>query len=115
MKTTITYSEQFHAAHELTWHKGKCSNLHGHTYLVELTLEGDLTSDGIIEDFDRIGELLNSQVLNVLDHSFLNEIISNPTAELIAAWIFDRLAKSLDGLDQVRVWETSNTSAIVRR
>ncbi|CAH2601600.1 6-carboxy-5,6,7,8-tetrahydropterin synthase [Rhodovastum atsumiense] len=84
----------------------KCSRLHGHQYRVVLTIEGPVDPvSGFVIDFwelDRAFAPLHEQ----LDHHHLNDVpgLGNPTAELIATWIGERLA--IPGLRRVTVYET---------
>lgn len=125
MNTRVTKSFQFHAAHQLPHHAGKCRGLHGHTYRVDLTFEGTpapvdptkpSTDEGMLIDFDDIKSAW-APFDEKLDHKFLNDIIDVPTAERIARFIFDGLrARSFPRavqLASVRVWETPTSSAEV--
>ncbi|RIK06403.1 MAG: 6-carboxytetrahydropterin synthase QueD [Acidobacteria bacterium] len=114
MHTSITKSFRFDASHLLEWHAGACANLHGHGYRVEVTVIGEPDDNGIVLDFDEIDQIVTSEVIEALDHTHLNDLIENPTAELIAAWIFEKLAKSLAGLAAVRIYESPDTWAEVR-
>jgi len=107
----------FEAAHLLPNHPGKCSRLHGHSYRFEVAIEGPLQPSGpaagMVMDFDEIEEIVKGGVVDKLDHSSLNDVLPNPTAEQIAIWIFHQLESALDGLQEVVVWETPTASAIV--
>jgi 6-pyruvoyltetrahydropterin/6-carboxytetrahydropterin synthase len=102
---------EFDAAHSLPGYQGKCARLHGHTYQVEMVVEGQVGEDGFVLDFYQLKRILAS-VLQDLDHSFLNELLPNPTAEAIAQWISDRLKKELEGtpvrLFSLKLWEGMN-------
>jgi 6-pyruvoyltetrahydropterin/6-carboxytetrahydropterin synthase len=113
--TSITHAFIFHAAHQLHWHPGKCARLHGHTYRCEIEITGTLDSNGIVVDFDIVDALVTTTVLTQLDHVLLNEVIPNPTAELVAAFILDELTTAGLEISQVRLWETPDSSAIVRK
>jgi 6-pyruvoyltetrahydropterin/6-carboxytetrahydropterin synthase len=110
---------RFEAAHVLPYHPGKCARLHGHSYRLEVALRGPLQTDGpargMIDDFDTIKRIVRTEVIDVLDHQSLNELIANPTAEHIAMWIWERLLPQLPGLDEVTVWETATSAAVLRR
>lgn len=114
MHTSITKSFRFDASHQLDWHAGACANLHGHGYRIDVTVSGDPDSNGIVIDFDEIDRIVTSEVIELVDHSHLNDLIENPTAELIAAWAWERLAQSMAGLAVVRVHESPDTWAEVR-
>jgi len=67
----------FDAAHQLEGHKGKCANVHGHTYKLEVIVSGvpiteeDPAQEGFVMDFGDIKEAVKSKIVDVLDHSFL--------------------------------------------
>lgn len=99
----VTQAFTFEAAHYLpnVPDGHKCKNMHGHSYRMELTYEGEKNPDtGFIIDFFEI-ERIVSPVIAMLDHHSLNGIIGNPTAENIAIWI-----KEKTGATTVRVYET---------
>jgi len=94
----------------------KCSRMHGHGYLVEVRVRGPVGADtGWVMDFAEVDAAAQPVVLG-LDHRCLNEIegLENPTAELLAAWIFDRLRPALPGLSEVAVAETPHSRAVYR-
>jgi 6-pyruvoyltetrahydropterin/6-carboxytetrahydropterin synthase len=109
----------FEAAHVLPHHTGKCSRLHGHSYRLDVTVEGPLAADGpatgMIVDFDDLTRIVRTTVIEALDHRYLNDTIANPTSENIAVWIWRRLAPELAGLSELTLWETATACAIVRR
>ncbi len=109
---------RFEAAHVLPHHPGKCSRLHGHSYRVDVVVGGPLQSEGpaqgMILDFDEISAVVKPSVIERLDHSSLNDLLPNPTAEHIALWIWHELRGKLAGLAEVVVWETQAACAIVR-
>lgn len=110
---------RFEAAHVLPFHSGKCSRMHGHSYALEVGVQGPIRTDGptrgMIEDFDEIRRLVRERVIDQLDHQTLNDIIENPTAEHIVTWIWQRLEPVLTGLDELTLWETPNSCAVLRR
>jgi 6-pyruvoyltetrahydropterin/6-carboxytetrahydropterin synthase len=114
----IRKSFRFEAAHVLPHHPGKCSRLHGHSYRLEVTIDGPVQTTGpaagMVLDFDDLGKIVRREILDVLDHSSLNDVLPNPTAELIAQWAFDRLAPLLAGLSEIVLWETVSSCAVVR-
>ena len=113
MKTTITYEFEFHAAHQLRWHPGACQNLHGHSYRCELTFGGELDHNGVIVDFDEVGVFVDTHLMARFDHSYLNDVLDNPTAEHIAAAVFQDVKDAGLPVVAVRLWETRTSSAIV--
>ncbi len=98
----------FSAAHNLPSYRGKCEKLHGHTYRIRVTVEGEVNKEGIVFDFAQLKREVEEKVLKVLDHSYLNEIIYPPSAENIALWVWKRLKDSLP-LKEVRVYESPDT------
>ncbi|MDD1722504.1 MAG: 6-pyruvoyl tetrahydrobiopterin synthase [Methanosaeta sp. ASP1-1] len=102
---------EFDAAHSLPGYQGKCAHMHGHTYQVEIVVEGEVGENGFVMDFYQLKKI-TSGALQDLDHSCLNQILPNPTAESIAQWIADRLARDLEGsavrLSSLKLWEGKN-------
>jgi len=102
---------EFDAAHSLPGYQGKCANMHGHTYQVEMVVEGPVGQDGFVMDFYRLKKIL-AAALKELDHGCLNELMPNPTAEKIAEWICSRLNQELAGspirLVSLKLWEGKN-------
>ena len=118
MSHRITKSFSFDAAHWLpnvpTGHK--CGRLHGHTYTVEIGLEGELDPEmGWIIDFGEIKSVFKP-LETILDHHCLNDVegLGNPTAEVMSRWIYDRLKPDLPQLADITVKETAGTSACYR-
>lgn len=110
---------KFDAAHNLINYHGKCEKLHGHTYRLAVTLKGEPDSEGMVFDFVELKKIVEELVLSRLDHAYINDVIPQPTAEYIAAWIFRVLDEPLrrphSELHEIQVWETTSSSAIVRR
>ena len=101
----LTHEFSFDAAHKLDC-KGKCNNLHGHTYKLQVTIKGSVNEKtGMIMDFSELKDIVEEKVLSILDHSYLNDTVKNPTAENIAMWIWNKLA-SLLNLEEIKLWET---------
>jgi 6-pyruvoyltetrahydropterin/6-carboxytetrahydropterin synthase len=102
---------EFDAAHSLPGYQGKCARLHGHTYQVEMVVEGDVGENGFVIDFYQLKNILTA-VLQDLDHNCLNDILPNPTAETIAQWISERLKKDMETtsvrLFSLKLWEGKN-------
>jgi 6-pyruvoyltetrahydropterin/6-carboxytetrahydropterin synthase len=106
VKTNITVSTTFAAAHRLPDHEGKCCRLHGHTYGLEVTVEGTPQQTGpaagMVMDFAELRERVAELVVASLDHQLLNDLFDFvPTTEAVAAWAFARLRDG--GLPVVRV------------
>lgn len=69
----------------------------------------------MVEDFDRIERIVGERIVDALDHQNLNDLVENPTAEKIVLWIWERLQRSLPRLDELVLWETQTSCAILRR
>jgi 6-pyruvoyltetrahydropterin/6-carboxytetrahydropterin synthase len=94
----------------------KCARLHGHSYRVSVHVTGDVDPrTGWVMDFADLATAFEP-VYDQLDHRYLNEVegLDNPTSEVLAAWIWDRLAPQLPGLDAVVVHETCTSGCIYR-
>ena len=87
----VTKTFNFDAAHYLTDYYGKCERMHGHTYTLEVTLEGKIQPNGLVIDFVVLKRLVKKHVLNKLDHHVLNDVIENPSAERVIMWIWNQL------------------------
>ncbi len=113
--------DSFSGAHFLRNYEGKCENLHGHNWLVEVEVEGDRLDEktGILIDFKVIKGFLKD-ILEVLDHRLLNDLEAfrdvNPSAENIARFIYEEMKVRLSSYPNVRVravtvWESENSCA----
>lgn len=112
----------FAAGHALRGYKGKCENVHGHNYRVQLVVEGEqLDSAGLLMDFVDLRRMVKGLVER-LDHHFLNDLAPfdkiNPSAENIAKYFCDELESPVRDrglrVQAVTVWETDITSATYR-
>lgn len=110
----------FEAAHRLPHHDGKCRRLHGHSwkglvYVSAATLHQDGAKRGMVMDYSEIKAMLKPLVDDYLDHHFLNDTLKleNPTSELVAQWIYNRLTESgLRGLLAVEIRETCTSRCV---
>jgi len=105
---------KFDAAHFLPKYHGKCEQLHGHTYQLRVTISGELGAEGMVCDFVEVKKVVLSKVIDILDHSSLNDTIPNPSAENIAIWVWHQLADDFN-LYEIQIWETEDSSVILRR
>ena len=113
MRISVTRRYGFEAAHVLPWHNGKCSRPHGHSYRLEVRVEGPVDERGVVIEFGDVDAVVNTQILQLLDHTDLNDTISNPTAENLALWIAERLAPLPWSV--IELWETARGSVRVER
>lgn len=108
----------FEAAHRLpNVPKGhKCARLHGHSYRIEVRVHGEVGQEsGWVTDFADLSRAFKP-IHEILDHYYLNDIpgLENPTSEVLARWIWDRLAIELGGLSEVVVRETCTSGCSYR-
>lgn len=108
----ITKEIQLDSAHRLEGHP-KCGIVHGHTYRLEVEIEGERLNDyGLLLDFGTIKELLS-----VYDHRMLNDFLEYPTAERLAYYFWEEIETYCMMLPHkptcsaVRVWETPTSCA----
>jgi 6-pyruvoyltetrahydropterin/6-carboxytetrahydropterin synthase len=110
---------QFAAAHQLREFVGKCEELHGHNWKVEVYVRGNrLGKNGLLIDFALIKKQ-TEQVLDEMDHKFLNDLEAfkelNPSSENIARHIFESLSKELNDenvrVSRVTAWESDDACA----
>ncbi|MDP8266527.1 MAG: 6-carboxytetrahydropterin synthase QueD [Candidatus Aceula meridiana] len=112
----LTVKGDFAASHSLRNYEGKCKNLHGHTWKVDVGISGkELNATGMLVDFKEIKNSLKN-VLEQFDHQHLNDLEPfqkiNPTSENIAKVIFDKISKeNACAVSEVTVWESENASA----
>lgn len=116
----ICVEHTFAAAHALRNYYGKCENVHGHNYRVQVGMEGaKLDETGLLFDFAVLKKQLRATSA-YLDHQFLNELKPfdevNPSAENIARFICEQMQKELQSgsIAYVRVWETDTSYAVYR-
>ena len=121
----------FDMAHILDGHDGKCQNLHGHTYKLQVEVSGDLVAEGakkgMVVDFTDVKRIVKAAILDPMDHAFiydttsereckiaalLNELNSKTfgipmrtTAEEMARFMFNCLKDKLP-ISAIRLWET---------
>lgn len=146
---TATKEFKWEMAHMLTGHKGLCQNIHGHSYRMQISvsrvsetiLRG--SSEGMVLDFSDIKEVVETHLINRLDHAFMingeavgleHQLLTllagkvklyvvdyRPTAENMARDFYQKIAEELLRIDNtlklefVRVWETTTAYAEYRR
>jgi 6-pyruvoyltetrahydropterin/6-carboxytetrahydropterin synthase len=115
----VSIETYFSAAHRLRNYKGLCENLHGHNWKVEATVASETLDDaGMVIDFSILKHKIK-QILDVLDHRYLNEIDPfkdiNPSSENLAAYLLERLSSALQDMPvtviSVSVWESDRAKA----
>jgi 6-pyruvoyltetrahydropterin/6-carboxytetrahydropterin synthase len=109
----------FAAAHNLRNFRGKCENLHGHNWKIEVVMRGrQLDESGMLVDFGVVKQITRD-ALSEIDHRYLNDLEffkeNNPSSENIARYLFERLAQKLDTARRcvysVSAWESADACA----
>ncbi len=115
----ITILSHFSGAHRLRYLHGKCEELHGHNWKVEVSVVSNrLNKEGVVIDFNILKQKLE-KVLKLLDHTYLNDLPffsrKEPSSENIAKYIFDKLNGELKRhhgiLRKVTAWESETSCA----
>ncbi len=113
----------FAAAHNLINYQGDCENLHGHNWLVEVTVTArELDKAGLGIDFKLLKKETKS-LLSELDHKYLNDLApfkeDSPSSENISRYLFETLSQNLNNdnitVERVNVWESDNACASYTR
>lgn len=111
----IQKTVEFSAAHHLPLlpEEHKCHRVHGHNYRIVVTAESQLLdAEGFVVDFGHI-----SRIVRELDHRDLNDFLENPTAEILAEWLYNKLRSLFPSVDfpRVVVYETEDSWAAYLR
>jgi 6-pyruvoyltetrahydropterin/6-carboxytetrahydropterin synthase len=112
----LTIRGDISSAHFIKGHQGKCKNLHGHTWKIEVTvISKELNDLGMVADFAILKKQL-AEVLAPIDHVCLNELPffkdDSPTTENVAKYVYVHFAEAAKPLDikQVQAWESDTSS-----
>jgi 6-pyruvoyltetrahydropterin/6-carboxytetrahydropterin synthase len=123
---------EFHMAHRLPLHKGKCRFLHGHTYKLIVYIDNEVNSEGMVIDFGDLKKEIERVVIDRLDHvtalwqsdqliiplrelGMKVEIFEQqPTAEVMidVIWNWIIFDSTLVRLKKLELWETKTSGAI---
>ena len=103
----VTVQQTFAAGHALRNYHGKCENVHGHNYRIEVKVQGEqLNSIGLLVDFVELKRVMNG-VIDYLDHRFINDLEPfdkvNPSAENLAKYFYDQTSAQLHEMTSGRV------------
>ena len=117
----VSVEQTFAAGHALRGYRGKCENVHGHNYRVQVLIRGpELDAVGMLVDFAEVKRLIQT-VVDKVDHRFLNDLapfdVINPSAENLARYFYEEIGGKIPPpvrLGQVQIWETDITSATYR-
>jgi 6-pyruvoyltetrahydropterin/6-carboxytetrahydropterin synthase len=105
----VMIERNFSSAHQLRGYKGKCENLHGHNYKIEIYARGrELDNIGLLVDFGELKEAAD-EVVQYLDHRNINELPPfdvelNPSAENLARYILERVSARV-GDERVQIYK----------
>ena len=105
----VMIERNFSSAHQLRGYRGKCENLHGHNYRIEIYARGrELDKTGLLVDFVEL-KAAADEVVNYLDHRNINELPPfdeelNPSAENLARYILERVSSRV-GDERVQVYK----------
>lgn len=125
----------FDSSHLLDGHDGKCKNLHGHTYKLEVEVSGDIVDhgpkEGMVIDFSDLKAIVKKHVLDLMDHAFLYNRLNEresaiaallegwglktyalehrTTAEMMCQHIFHILQNQALPVTRIRLWETPSS------
>jgi 6-pyruvoyltetrahydropterin/6-carboxytetrahydropterin synthase len=121
---------EFESAHKLEGYAdgapNTCGNLHGHSYKLVVTVVGSINPEtGMVIDFKDLSKIVKENVINKLDHSFMNQDypeiggeLKRPTAENILIWIWTQLQPKLKSTNhwlwEIKLNETSNSWATLK-
>jgi 6-pyruvoyltetrahydropterin/6-carboxytetrahydropterin synthase len=116
----VMIERNFSSAHQLRGYRGKCENLHGHNYKIEIYARGkELNNIGLLVDFVELKQAADDLV-TYLDHKNLNElepfvVEQNPSAENVARFVLEKLAAKINDervqIYKVRCFETPTSVA----
>ncbi|HYA17141.1 MAG TPA: 6-carboxytetrahydropterin synthase QueD [Bryobacteraceae bacterium] len=119
----VSVEHTFAAGHALRNYRGKCENVHGHNYRVQVIVRGEkLDEIGMLADFVVLKKLLR-EIAEPMDHVFINDLPPftelNPTAENMAWYICTKMQEGLKlahpvEVAEVKVWETDVQCAVYR-
>ncbi len=124
-RISVTKIFKFDAAHFLPEHKGKCADIHGHTYRLEVTVartDGDVlasgSSAGMVLDFGDLKEIVQREIIEKVDHKMLNDVLPfRTTAENMVVYFYEVLEQQLALLGvevlKLKLWETQTSYAEV--
>jgi 6-pyruvoyltetrahydropterin/6-carboxytetrahydropterin synthase len=120
----VSRREAFNAAHQLRDPGlsdeenrrlfGKCANLHGHNYVLEVVVAGEIDpATGYVLDLKELSEVISTRIIEGVDHRNLNTDVPwlqgvNPTAENLVVAFWERIRSELPAgsLRSMRLWET---------
>ena len=118
MEVELVKTFRFDAAHSLSGvpAEHKCRRMHGHGYRIDVHVTGTVDPRrGWLMDYNELKRAVQA-VIDSLDHRNLNEIpgLENSTSEMLAKYLWDKIAPALPNLSAVVVWESDSSRCIYR-
>ena len=115
----LSVYDYFSSAHQLVGYEGKCEELHGHNWKVEIEIEGnEIDNIGMLMDFKILKSMLK-EILDEMDHKFLNNLEqfkdTNPSSEFIAKYVFNQIKVQLPKVVKITstsIWESERSRAV---
>ena len=122
-RVLITKEFTFDAAHHLHAYEGKCKELHGHTYRLQVTVQARPNEIGLGVDFSVIKRIVKAAVVDRLDHHYLNTTLPpmNTTAENMIVWMYEQIVMAMQKeqieatLERLILHETPTSSVEITR
>ena len=111
MKVTKKFT--FEAAHTIKGHI-TCGNIHGHSYKLEVTVEGPVKENGMVMDFTQLKKIVKNRIIDKLDHRNLDELgyFKISTAEVMSIWMWEEIRWVFNlfdvSLSEIKLYETAN-------
>ena len=113
-KASITKKLVFDSAHFITDHDGKCKNLHGGRYDIEITIKDRIDpTTGFVIDYSLIKNITKNLIINKFDHKTLNltcpELSWRSSTEFLSIFIWEELIEYLPNLKKIKIYETETS------
>lgn len=106
MPYVLRLKHHFESAHRLENYHGKCAEMHGHRWEVEVRIETESLENDMVADFDEI-----KKVIDKLDHVCLNDVLDfNPTAENLARHLKEKIDSETGLVSEVTLWESPDAA-----
>jgi 6-pyruvoyltetrahydropterin/6-carboxytetrahydropterin synthase len=119
MRVELTRDFRFESAHRLPHVPAdhKCFRMHGHSFRIEVLVAGEVDPRlGWLVDFGEIARLVEPIIREELDHRVLNDVpgLENPTSEVLAHWLWNRIRPLVPQLSAITVHETCTSRCTYR-
>lgn len=108
----VTKEFTFEAAHNLLNYSGKCERLHGHTYRLLVTVNYPVGENGLAYDFTDLKRIVKEKVVDRVDHTYLNDLLTQSSVEYLAIWVWNQLSEM--NLEEIKIYETPTSHVTYR-